>query len=104
MPLADKKAGISSRKKGGKVHFLLGNHECLILSSNTSHVDIKYRSICQNIRIEYEKLYGADTYLGRWIRSKSIDVQINNNLFVHGGISEGIIDNHFMLNDLNRFF
>jgi hypothetical protein len=99
-----KKLEDQANKQDGEVHLLFGNHERLILDGNTSHVDIKYRSICERLLINYDQLYGADTYIGRWLRSKSATIKINNNLFVHGGISEKMIDNHFTLTNINKYF
>ena len=99
-----KKLENQAAKKGGKVHLLLGNHERLILDGDNSHVDIKYRAICEKLLINYDQLYGTDTYLGRWLRSKSVAVKINNNLFVHGGISIKMIEKNFSLADINKYF
>lgn len=89
-------------RKGGNVHLLLGNHERLILNGNTSNINIKYRVICEKLLINYDQLYGFDTYLGKWLRTKNAAIIINNNLFVHGGISEKMIENYFSLTDINR--
>lgn len=98
-----KKLENQAAKKSGKVHLLLGNHERLILDGDNRGVDIKYRAICEKLLINYDQLYGADTYLGRWLRSKSVAVKINNNLFVHGGISEKMVDQHYSLLDINKY-
>ncbi|MFZ5979406.1 MAG: hypothetical protein ACOYVF_02135, partial [Candidatus Zixiibacteriota bacterium] len=37
-------------------------------------------------RIEYGDLYGADMVLGRWLRTQPAVIQINDLLFVHGGL------------------
>jgi len=60
--------------------------------------------ICENLVIKYDQLYGPDTYLGRWLRTKSIAVKINNNLFTHGGISEKMVNSQLSLADLNKHF
>jgi len=99
-----KKLEAQANRQGGKVHFLLGNHERLILDGITGHIGIKYRSICEKLLINYDQLYGADTYLGRWLRTKGAIVKINNNLFVHGGISEKMVDEQFSLTDINKHF
>lgn len=91
-------------RKGGNVHLLLGNHERLILNGNTGDVNMKYRAICEKLLINYDQLYGFDTYLGKWLRTKNAAIIINNNLFVHAGISEKIIENNFSLTDINRNF
>jgi len=57
-----KKLEVQANKQGGKLHLLLGNHERLILDGITQHVDIKYRAICDKLLINYNQLYGSDTY------------------------------------------
>lgn len=98
-----KKLEAQADEKGGKVHLLLGNHEMYILRGNSSYIDVKYREICDRLLIRYDQLYGPDTYLGKWLRTKMTVVQINKNLFVHGGISDKIIENHLSLSDINRY-
>jgi hypothetical protein len=97
-----KKLEIQSAEKGGKVHLLLGNHESYILRGNSSFIDVKYREICNRLFICYDQLYGPDTYIGKWLRSKMTMVKINENLFVHGGISDKIIEDRLTISNINR--
>ena len=54
------------------------------------------------IGLEYDELYSNQTILGRWLRSKSTIIKINNNVFVHGGVSKNfIIKNGVDFNRLN---
>lgn len=98
-----KKLESQAEKNGGRVHFLLGNHERLVLSGQTEYVNFKYRKICEKLLINYNQLYDTDTYLGKWLRSKSTAIKINNNLFVHGGISNELIVKNYSLKDINHY-
>ncbi len=72
---------------GGKVHYLLGNHELMILKDNDkSYVNDKYILPYAKAGLDYHNLFNSNYELGRWIRSKSVAAKINNTLFVHGGI------------------
>ena len=51
---------------------------------------------------DYAQLYGPDTVLGRWLRSKNTAVKINDKLFLHGGISKDFIDSGYKLKLLNK--
>ena len=97
-----KKLECQAEESGGKVHLLLGNHETYILKGNSEYCDVKYREICDRLFIDYDQLYGRDTYLGKWLRTKTAVVRINKNLFVHGGISDMIIDSRLSVDDINR--
>jgi hypothetical protein len=99
-----KKLEMQAKENGGDVHLLLGNHEMYILKGNSAPPGIKYDAICSKLLLSYDKLYGTDTYLGKWLRAKSVVIKINKDLFVHGGISEKIVDNQFSLTDINKYF
>lgn len=80
-----------AEKVGGKVHFILGNHEQMNLQGNVQDVNGKYQALVKKIGIPYKDLYGKNSELGRWLRSKNAIEIINNMLFCHGGISSNFI-------------
>ena len=77
-----------AKKAGGSVHFLLGNHEYMILHNDVRYIHKKYRKTTRVFNFGYDKLFNKNTILGRWLRSKSTVIKINNNVFVHGGVSD----------------
>ncbi len=87
---------------GGKVHFVLGNHEYMVMQDDLRYLNIKYRRVEQLFRIPYSQLYNEKTFMGRWLRSKSTMIKINDNLFVHGGISPEFIKDGFNLEETNQ--
>tara|TARA_B100000963_G_C22624353_1_gene671573 strand:- start:1209 stop:2252 length:1044 start_codon:yes stop_codon:yes gene_type:complete len=94
---------IQAKKKGGRVHYLMGNHEYMVLQNDLRYINKKYKVTSKLLNIEYDKLYGNNTILGRWLRSKSTIIKINDNIFVHGGISQDfILQNGVDLDDLNK--
>ena len=80
-----------AKKKGGKVHFLLGNHEYMVLHNDLRYIHRKYRHTTRLLRTHYGELYGKNTVLGRWLRSKATIIKINKDYFVHGGVSKDFI-------------
>ena len=91
-----------AKKKGGQVHFILGNHEYMVLQKDLRYIHEKYKLSSKLIGLEYDELYSNQTILGRWLRSKSTIVKINENVFVHGGVSKNfIIKNGVDFNRLN---
>lgn len=72
---------------GGKVHVTIGNHEAMNLKGDVRYVMERYLEFSEEVGISYKDLFGADTELGAWLRSKNTIVKIGRNLFVHAGIS-----------------
>ncbi|SED17442.1 Calcineurin-like phosphoesterase [Tenacibaculum sp. MAR_2009_124] len=91
-----------AKKKKGKVHFLLGNHEYMVLFGDDRYVNKKYQKTCKLLNKEYKDLYGKQTVLGRWLRSKSTILKIDGNSFVHGGISKKFISNGYNHEKVNQ--
>jgi hypothetical protein len=72
---------------GGKVHYILGNHELMLLKDNDkSYTNDKYILPFAKSGLDYHDLFENNYELGRWIRTKNVVEKINNLLFVHGGI------------------
>ncbi|OUR93274.1 hypothetical protein A9Q87_04810 [Flavobacteriales bacterium 34_180_T64] len=92
-----------AEKSGGKVHFLLGNHEYMILHKDLRYLHEKYVKTSELLHTSYDELYGEATVLGRWLRSKATLIKINDNIFVHGGVSPDFIMDGFKLKKINRF-
>ncbi|MDE1206853.1 metallophosphoesterase [Tenacibaculum larymnensis] len=91
-----------AKRKGGRVHFLLGNHEYMILHKDLRYINEKYKLTSKLLNVDYDELYGKKTLIGRWLRSKPTIVKINNNVFVHGGISKDFLaQNDFNIKNIN---
>jgi len=91
-----------AKQAGGKVHYLLGNHEYMVMLNDLRYINKKYRQTERILRTPYNQLYGTETILGRWLRSKATIIKINDNLFVHGGISSEFIEPSFNLDATNK--
>lgn len=95
-----------AHEQGGKVHYVLGNHEILNLEGKTRYLNKKYIAIAQeNTKImDHGKAYEEfikNTELFHWMRSKNVIIQIGKYLFVHGGISPTFLENYPNINNLN---
>lgn len=82
-----------AKEAGGFVHFLLGNHEYMVLHKDLRYLHEKYESVSKILEKDYDELFGDNTILGRWLRSKPTIVQVNGHVFVHGGISNSFLSN-----------
>ncbi|MEH6418172.1 metallophosphoesterase [Pseudomonas sp. CGJS7] len=81
-----------ARAAGGGVHLLLGNHEIMVLANDLRYVNEGYRRNAALLGSSYIDLYGPGTVLGRWLRSKPVIAQIDDLLFLHGGIAENYFE------------
>ena len=94
---------IQAKKKGGFVHFLLGNHEYMVFQNDLRYIHSKYHKTPFLLGIEYKELYGKNTVIGRWLRSKSTIIKINDIMFTHAGISKEFFSSvDFDLDNINR--
>lgn len=90
-------------KQGGKVHFILGNHEIMNLVGMTYHVRSKYKKLSKKLKVDYSNyLYGDNSELGKWLRSKNTIERIGDYLFVHGGISPRMYKKQLNMDTINE--
>ncbi len=87
---------------GGKVHFILGNHETLNLEGNTQYVRKKYLENAALINEDYKRWYDNNSELGRWLRTKNAVVKIGTYVFCHGGISPDLARMGMNLSEINH--
>jgi len=73
--------------QGGKIHFIMGNHEMMNLIFNFNYVPQKYFINVQLMGETLESIYANDSELGRWLRTKNLIEQAGPIIFVHGGLS-----------------
>lgn len=77
---------------GGAVHFLLGNHETMVLYGDLRYVNAKYVEVARLLGRPYPALYGADSVLGSWLRTRPVMLRLGDSLFLHGGIAPQNLD------------
>jgi len=82
-----------AQQAGGRLHYVLGNHEQLGLAGRTKywprHLVATARALGDD---GYERLFSKDSVLGAWLRSKPVIAQVGDHLLVHGGISRKFLD------------
>lgn len=91
-----------AEKAGGKVHFLLGNHELMIMENDMRYIKEKYIRVASELNISLQEMYDQNTLLGRWLRARPTCLIINNNLIVHAGISPQLAAKIESLDSLNQ--
>lgn len=89
-------------KAGGHVSFMLGNHEPMVLANDLRYTKDKYKVLAEKLNMQYPELFGPDTELGRWLGTRNTLQMINNDLYVHAGLSKEFYDRSLsipMIND-----
>jgi hypothetical protein len=76
-----------AREAGGRVHYVLGNHEAMIMAGDLRYVNAKYGLVAGRLGMTYDELFGPSSELGRWLRTRNAVVRVGDLLFVHGGYS-----------------
>ena len=77
-----------AKENGGKVHFILGNHEIMNFQGNGGYNQKKYIKAGQVIsqKNEWERaiqfMYSNQTELGNWLRKKNVIEKIGGYIFV----------------------
>lgn len=89
---------------GGKVHYLIGNHELMVLNKDLRYINEKYEVTEKMMAISYDQLFSEQTVIGEWLRTSPIILTINDVLFVHAGISPEFVENKFTQQGVNFMF
>lgn len=91
----------NAEKAGGRVILLLGNHEIMSLTGDHRYVNDKYGFFNHYTLTNYYQLYDRKTVLGKWLRNQNVIIQINDNLFMHAGISPQFAENKYSFPAVN---
>ncbi len=92
-----------AKMAGGYVHYVLGNHEIMNLSGDLRYLHPKYVQNAVLLNENYMGgLYGENSEIGRWLRTKNIVEKVGHILFMHGGISGEINNMDISLSKLNE--
>lgn len=89
-------------KKGGKVHFILGNHEIMNIQGDNRYSKPKYKKVADVVGLKQYQLYDTTLFLGKWMSSKNVVEKIGPYLFVHGGLSPKLVTDKIQLNEINE--
>lgn len=90
-----------AENSNGRVHFLVGNHEQYIMKGLFSRVNPLNLYSLQQL-MEFKEVFSKKTYLGQWLRSRPVIINIDGILVTHGGISPQTLAKHYSVNELNE--
>lgn len=92
----------SAASQGGRVHYILGNHEIKNLQGNFQSAHKKYFNVAGMLGKQQSELFGEASFLGRWMMSKNSMEVINGRVFVHGGLHPKLASLPYGVEDINR--
>jgi hypothetical protein len=87
---------------GGRLDFIPGNHEDLVLKDDIRYVHEDHLIFAAKAGIPYSGLYGANTELGRWIRDSYLIIVVGDDLFVHAGLSREMEEKSYKIGEINE--
>ncbi|MCL1140147.1 metallophosphoesterase [Shewanella pneumatophori] len=93
-----------AKAAGGMLHLLMGNHEQMVLGGDLRYVHQRYDLASKLLNKSNDALYGEDTEIGQWLRSKHTLVKINDVLYMHGGISSEWLTRELTISQANQIF
>lgn len=87
---------------GGQVHYVLGNHEAMVMGGDLRYIHWKYRFVTGRLGRSYDQLFNENSVIGRWWRTRNGLVIIGNLMFVHAGYSPRLDEAGLDVDTLNQ--
>lgn len=91
-------------KAGGRLHYLLGNHEMMLLDNDLRYLNQKYTRAARLMKMSVRKLHDEESVLGNWLRKRPVIVTIDSLLITHAGISTEFVNRELTAHDANQIF
>ncbi|WP_369047804.1 metallophosphoesterase [Tenacibaculum sp. UWU-22] len=97
-----------AEKVGGKVHYILGNHDIMNMHYNTKYVKKRYIELAkiisgkENEKEAYAYLLSNTNEIAKWIATKNTIEKIGDVLYTHGGISIDMVNANLTIDQINE--
>ena len=98
------KLKLQAEKAGGKVHYLLGNHDIMVLNADLRYINPKYNEVEKILGLSYDQLFGKTGLMGQWLRASPVVICINGILFNHAGLSPAMAQANMSIDSINSVF
>lgn len=93
-----------AKLQGGKVHYIMGNHEIMCIDNDQRYVADKYKKNIAYLGLNgYGDLFNANAEWGKWYRSKNIIEKIGDYTVVHAGVSPEVANLQLTYRQMNDF-
>ncbi len=93
-----------AQQAGGRVHFIVGNHEVMNFTQDFRYVQGKYYENAHYLDEMLDDMYNANTELGRWFRTKNIVENAGNSaILVHAGLSPNVWNLNLTYDQINDY-
>ncbi len=89
---------------GGQVHYLLGNHDIMVLNADLRYISEKYQQVEKINQLSYDQLFSKQTLMGQWLRSCPVVLRINDVVFNHAGLSKELVRANQHIDQINSTF
>jgi hypothetical protein len=93
-----------AEKSGGKVHFILGNHELMVKTGDFRYLNEKYVAATKIMGINPTELYSDNSVLGNWLKKRPAIIRIDDFLITHAGISPRFLKMKLNAEKVNKVF
>ncbi len=74
-------------RAGGRVHYILGNHEQKLLRGDMESWPERMRATAQRFDGGSRAMFSETSVLGQWLRTKPVIARVGDHLLAHGGVS-----------------
>jgi|CXWL01.1.fsa_nt_gi hypothetical protein len=91
-----------AKAAGGYVHYVLGNHEIMNMSGDLRYLNPKYTGSAGLLNETFVSLYGENSEMGRWLRTKNVIEKVGDILFCHAGISAAVNRMDLTVSKINK--
>ena len=98
------KLKLQAEEAGGKVHYLLGNHDLMVLNADLRYINPKYNEVETLLGHSYDQLFGKMSLMGQWLRASPVVIRINGILFNHAGLSPALVQANMSIDRINSVF
>lgn len=101
------KLDYQAEEAGGKMHYIIGNHETMMLYGDVSYSDFKYMEAAKQISKHnnwdeaVRFVYSEKSELGKWLRTKNVIERIGTTIFVHGGLNIHHVTEKLSIEEIN---
>ena len=91
-----------AKRQGGKVHYILGNHELKNMQGMYESASLKYYGVASIVGKQQNEMYDYNSLIGRWMSSRNTRELINGNLFRHEGMHPDLANSKLSLDEINQ--